>query len=275
MLLNIEHSTEYHYDVAQRMIIQSHRLYPPDCNSQKVVSWDVRCDNGLFGHYFYDGAGDRLRTMNVNDSIDKVVITVSGQVSTMNTNGVIQLTRDIMPAGVYLRSSKQTQPTETLIKAAEESIATLANQQQIEALDKAHAMSHFINQTIKYLPESTTMASTANDAFMQGKGVCQDQTHCLITLARINGIPARYVTGYLFSDANGFSHDQSHAWAELFIENLGWVGFDATNNCCPDEHYVRLGSGFDAQEAALIRGISRGSGSESMTISVKISDSQQ
>ena len=94
-------------------------------------------------------------------------------------------------------------------------------------------------------------------------------------LARLNNIPARYVTGYLYVNEDGDHRGESHAWAELYIDDLGWVGFDPTNNCCPDERYIRIGSGLDAEGAALIRGVSRGVGEESMETSVKISSMQQ
>jgi transglutaminase-like putative cysteine protease len=80
-----------------------------------------------------------------------------------------------------------------------------------------------------------------------GEGVCQDHAHALISLARTIGLPARYVSGYLHADADGHAHEAAHAWAEVWVEGLGWIGFDAANRCCPDERYVRLGSGYDAQ----------------------------
>jgi hypothetical protein len=59
------------------------------------------------------------------------------------------------------------------------------------------------------------------------------------------GLPARYVSGYLLADADGHgkAHEAAHAWAEIWIEGLGWVGFDPANRCCPDDRYIRLGSG--------------------------------
>ncbi len=61
----------------------------------------------------------------------------------------------------------------------------------------------------------------------------------------------------------------------MFVPSLGWIGFDAANACCPDERYVRLGSGRDARDAAPIRGISRGGGTEEMDVSVVVSQTQQ
>jgi transglutaminase-like putative cysteine protease len=88
-------------------------------------------------------------------------------------------------------------------------------------------------------------------------------------------MPARYVTGYLYSDANGQAHGESHAWAELYVDGLGWVGFDAANRCCPNDLYVRLGSGLDAQDAAPIRGLIEGQATEDLTAKVIVTDVAQ
>jgi transglutaminase-like putative cysteine protease len=97
----------------------------------------------------------------------------------------------------------------------------------------------------------------------------------MIAAARTLEIPARYVSGYLFSGEGDARAEASHAWAELWIEGLGWVGFDASNDCCPDERYIRLGSGFDAIDGAPIRGISQGAGVEKLEVSVDVAQVQQ
>ena len=107
----------------------------------------------------------------------------------------------------------------------------------------------------------------------EGKGVCQDHAHALIAAALSVDIPARYVTGYLH--AEGDIAEASHAWAEIFVTDLGWVGFDASNGVCPNEHYVRIGSGFDAVDAAPIRGLAQGMGTEAMKVDVNVVEATQ
>jgi transglutaminase-like putative cysteine protease len=97
----------------------------------------------------------------------------------------------------------------------------------------------------------------------------------MIALARSVGMPARYVSGYLQSDADGLPHEAAHAWAEIWLDTLGWVGFDPANRVCPDERYIRLASGFDAQDAAPIRGVAQGRGAETLDVSVAIRAAQQ
>ena len=87
-------------------------------------------------------------------------------------------------------------------------------------------------------------------------------------------MPARYVTGYLLTGEDAGAGEAAHAWAELYNDDLGWIGFDPANACCPDDRYIRLGSGRDAREAAPIRGFSRGAGMEAMDVSVTVAPHQ-
>ncbi|NND81856.1 MAG: transglutaminase family protein [Gammaproteobacteria bacterium] len=270
MRLSINHITEYRYGEPQHMIEQSHRLYPSEFAGQRMLSWAVEADGAHFGSYFYDGAGDRIRTMSIAE-VAAVKIAVTGEVETSDTNGVVVSQRDKINPLVYLRNSEVTRAGPLLKEAAVAAIAAT----DAGPLDQAHAMTQHIYQAIDYRSGATDSSYTAEQALQQGSGVCQDQTHCLLAIARLNQIPARYVTGYLHTDAEGDSHDASHAWAELYIDGLGWVGFDPTNACCPDQRYIRIGSGVDARGAALIRGISRGAGQESMDVSVQINAAQQ
>ena len=92
-------------------------------------------------------------------------------------------------------------------------------------------------------------------------------------MARRADLPARYVSGYLMSGGTGA--EAAHAWAEIWVQGLGWIGFDPANACCPDDRYIRLGSGLDAQDAAPIRGIARGPGAEILDVSVAVQAVQQ
>ena len=271
MFLKIKHTTKYSYSETQRMILQSHRLHPSDCDTQTVLSWDVIVEGARFGKYFKDGAGDQIRTMSINREIDNLEITIVGEVQTNDTHGMIKLRRDLIPKNVYLMSTKLTKADTNLKELAIESLVDVADNE----LDRAHAMMNAISDRIAYIPGSTNSSYTAAQALQQGKGVCQDQAHCLLSISRINTIPARYVTGYLYDHEKGDNWGESHAWVELYIDGFGWIGFDAANRCCPDERYVRIGSGLDSLDAALIRGITRGSGQESMLTNVEVSQAQQ
>ena len=83
------------------------------------------------------------------------------------------------------------------------------------------------------------------------------------------GFPARYVSGYLMMD-DRVDQDASHAWAEVHVDGIGWVGFDVANSISPDERYVRVATGLDYVEAAPISGMRHGDGDERMVVTLQV-----
>lgn len=268
MLLTVNHTTRYKYDTPVRSVVQSHRLTPSIFAGQRIVDWEVAVSNGQKGARHRDGAGDDIQGWTIVGPVTEVEVTVRGTVRTEDLAGVLRGHREIVAPDCYLR---ETAPT-----LANDALQHLANSvQSADELGLAHALSAAISGAIAYRPGVTHAKTTAAEALAQGEGVCQDHAHALIACARLRGLPARYVSGYLFATEDGTAHEAAHAWAELHVAGLGWVGFDPANHCCPDARYIRLGSGFDAQDAAPIRGIARGGGRETMDVAVAILQASQ
>src|SRR5690606_18900359 len=134
--------------------------------------------------------------------------------------------REQVAPGVYLRPTLATEADVTLTELARAVIAGRGGGPQ---LGLAHALAAAVSEAIAYEAGATGPGTTAAEAFGRGRGACQDHAHALIALAHVAGIPARYVVGYLATDAG--LGEASHAWAELHVEGLGWVGFDPANRC--------------------------------------------
>jgi transglutaminase-like putative cysteine protease len=269
MRLTVRHATVYQFDQPMRFVTQSHRLTPAHSDAQNVVSWEVTAADAEFGAEFIDGAGDRVNAMTVPGPVERIEIVVDGVVETTDTAGVLRGHREWISPRVYLQPTQATSSSRAFSALLEQARSDVAPG---DTLALAHALSDAIAEAIEDTPGSTHAHSTAAEALEQGQGVCQDHAHALIALAHLADLPARYVTGYLLV-ADGVDQ-ASHAWAEIHVERLGWVGFDAANGCCPDDRYIRLGSGRDALEAAPIRGVSRGGGAEAMDVSVTVAAQQ-
>jgi transglutaminase-like putative cysteine protease len=91
----------------------------------------------------------------------------------------------------------------------------------------------------------------------------------MISVARLLGIPARYVSGYLLMEGVA-EQTATHAWAEVHLPGLGWVGFDAANNICPDERYVRIATGLCYRDAAPVSGMRIGWAGENLHVAVTV-----
>jgi transglutaminase-like putative cysteine protease len=263
MLLQVDHLTHYRYDGPVRGVVQSHRLTPSRFDGQKVLSWEVTVTGGAQGGSFRDGAGDWVQGWSVKGPVEEIKVHVKGQVETIDTSGMLKGHRETVPPEAYLRDTPAT--------AADEALRVLAETaRHDDPLSYAHALAFSVAGAIDYKPGVTDAHTTAAEALAAGAGVCQDHAHALIACARAAGLPARYVSGYLFADAEGVAHEAAHAWAEIYLTGYGWIGFDPANRCCPDTRYIRLGSGLDAAEAAPIRGIARGAGTESLEVAVSV-----
>ena len=131
-----------------------------------------------------------------------------------------------------------------------------------------------LHDRLQFDTEATTSTTSASEAFAAGHGVCQDFTHVFIATARHAGLPARYVSGYLHKEGESVQQ-AGHAWAEVFVSDLGWVSFDATNGVCATEHYVRLATGLDYLDAAPVRGTYYGVSREDLDVSLRIEGAGQ
>jgi transglutaminase-like putative cysteine protease len=132
-----------------------------------------------------------------------------------------------------------------------------------------HNLSAAIREKVDYQTGATNVDTSAEEAVAAGQGVCQDHAHIFIAAARALDIPARYVSGYLMMN-DRIEQEATHAWAEAYVQNLGWVGFDISNQISPDPRYVRLATGRDYRDAAPITGISFGAATEDLTVNLAV-----
>jgi len=158
-------------------------------------------------------------------------------------------------------------PDEALRTFAEELAAKVP-----APLDRLHALSAGLAERMTFDVATSSVSTTAADAFAAGSGVCQDYAHIFIAAARAGNIPARYVSGHLYRRDGASTQPASHAWTEAWVPNLGWVAFDPTNGICADDTYVRVASGLDFADVSPIVGARRGGGAEEMTVEVRVTN---
>lgn len=148
------------------------------------------------------------------------------------------------------------------IKAFFEDISLLRG---LNDCSKAKIIMHSLSTSFSYVPLSTNINTTAEEAFSQGQGVCQDYAHIFISLLHLAGISARYVTGFIVGEG------QSHAWVEILCDGK-WYGFDPTHDKAVDDEYIKLGIGRDAKDCMINRGIMHGGGLHTQKVAVQVCD---
>lgn len=142
-------------------------------------------------------------------------------------------------------------------------------------LDCVTDLNRRINQDFAYDPEATNLATPLSEVLAERRGVCQDFAHLAIAGLRSMGIPARYISGYLLTVAPPGrpklrGSDASHAWIAVFTPETGWVEFDPTNNCQPDQDHVVLGWGRDFGDVSPLCGVVLGGGEHRLRVGVDV-----
>jgi transglutaminase-like putative cysteine protease len=231
-----------------------------------VLNWAVTVDGAKIETGYADQYGNRVELVSVEGAEHRITITASGEVETHDKAGVFGAHQGFCPLWLFLRETPLTTPGELVRNLAE-------NVHGDSELAQLHALMEAIHETVAYTPGTTTTETTAEEALAAKSGVCQDHAHIFIAAARLRNTPARYVSGYLLMEGQS-EQVATHAWAEAHVPGLGWVGFDAANNVCPDDRYVRIASGLSYRDGAPVSGLRLGQAGENLKVSLTVEPSQ-
>ncbi|WP_416442033.1 transglutaminase family protein [Leeuwenhoekiella sp. A16] len=163
----------------------------------------------------------------------------------------------------FLRTTPLTQLPEnpTDIFSFDITVSPFAN---LQALNK------WIFDEFTFKPNVTTIESSLGDILETKEGVCQDFTHLFCAIARKNNIPTRYVSGYLHRGIGYLGDSQMHAWVECLLPEVGWVGFDPTNNLFAEIHHIKVCHGKDYTDCSPLKGIIFTTGANETSYSVEV-----
>ncbi|MAB15301.1 transglutaminase family protein [Parvibaculum sp.] len=267
MRIHLQHETTYRYEFEASYALQALRLTPLDNGNQKILDWRIGTPWGATMTYGRDAYGNVLNMLTLDRAHTELTLTLTGEVETKDANGVLSGVPEYFPPLFYLRETELTEPDEAI-----EALAQAAKKgSDGSPLDLGHQLMGAVRDAIDYQTGLTDVTTKAGEALAAGNGVCQDHAHVFISAARVLGVPARYVSGYLWG-GEGEAYEASHAWAEAYIDGLGWVGFDVANRLCPTDAHIRVASGLDYFEAAPVRGVRRGGGNETLEVRLVVDD---
>ncbi|MFN3582873.1 transglutaminase domain-containing protein [Phenylobacterium sp.] len=260
MRIRVRHATTYAYDAPAHGVIQALRVTPAPHEAQAVLAWRVDVDVDGLLRETRDAFGNVLHLFYAEGPVTDLTIRVTGEVEVTDAAGVVRGAPEPFAPAVFLRPTPLT--------AADAAICAWADETPDgPPLDRLHRLMDGLHRRLRFDTAATGVETTAAQAFAAGHGVCQDHAHIFIAAARRLGLPARYVSGHL---SRPEAHDQeaAHAWAEAFVPDLGWTGFDPANGVCPDPRYLRVAVGLDYLDAAPLRGARRGGGQERLRVAV-------
>ncbi len=281
----VDHHSIYTYSKSATGSVMTVYLQPLDGDNQRLLSFDIDIDPIAMPIPCDDSFGNHYHLFNIHRSHMNTTVHSRSTVITSDSAGLpeslapdawsrLREVQQSIDFWDYLTSGKYTRPSPSLTDFADKH-GLLAMQDPLQTLQKTCSTLH---KTFTYTPNSTSVYSSIEHILETGKGVCQDYSHVMIALARSWGIPSRYVSGYLFLEgAPGEQSPQgaSHAWAEFWLPEIGWTGFDPTNNSVVDHRHIRIARGRDYSDVAPTRGVLLGGGDADLEISVTIREASQ
>lgn len=212
-----------------------------------------------------DGMGNQIVYGRMDGPHDRFFIRLKGQALTRG--GPMQPEDAVREKniGFYRTQSSCTVPGFSIRQFYKE-ITNIQGQETspfdgMDSYGKTYFLMRNLYEHFQYVSGSTNIYTTAEEAFAQGKGVCQDYAHILLAMCRMSGIPARYVVGFMIGEG------YSHAWVEICQDGY-WYGFDPTNNLLIDENYIKVSSGRDYNDCIMDKGTFTGAAGQEQKIKV-------
>ena len=269
MKLHIRHTTDYRYTEPLRYALQTLWLTPQSSPAQTVNFWSVGAPEKLFAQT--DAFGNTIHSYTfVGNALNNVRWSLVNAAGDVQTWGVAEFVdpHTLPHPYFFLRATPLAEPHWQLAEFGRRFIAqSIDGKANLAALLE---LSHGVADIVSYKKNSTSVTTTALEAFKAGAGVCQDQAHVMVAICRSLGYPARYVSGYFY--AANEPDLASHAWVDVCLDvaTRRWVSIDVTHRCLIDERHVRLAMGGDYNACPPAKGVRQGGGEESMTVVITI-----
>jgi transglutaminase-like putative cysteine protease len=279
MYYSIRHITQFHYSETISESLMEVRMQPRSEGHQHCLSFDLIVSPKARANPYMDYLGNTLHTFDIPRHHTYLTITAQALVEVTSFAPLPDLAGSwdeldkMTSAGDYwdlMMPSLLVQPTSLLHQLADE----LKVVRRDDPLTVLRDLNSALYYTFQYKPQSTRVDSPLDDALESRAGVCQDFAHIMIALVRGLGIPCRYVSGYLYHQhdrEDRSQQDATHAWVEIKLPQLGWLGFDPTNNLVAGDRHIRVAVGRDYSDVPPTRGIFKGSAESELSVAVEVS----
>ncbi len=310
MLLNVSHTTRYVYPVPAKESYNEARLMPVSDSDQTCLEYNLSTTPPARVHSYSLPTG-MVHHFEIRSPHESLTITSNSVVETYRRDAFAGLQFVEDDFHFYVSDATRQKYYEYLLPTKlvqlhpeTDRIASVARRQDgPSAASFLVALTRSLHRVLEYRPGVTSVDSTILHVLEQGSGVCQDFTHLMLAICRRQGIPARYVSGYLYNgvkrivapdsvagsrgqhdsdlrenddrftnvgETSLIGTDAMHAWVECLMPDGSWKGFDPTNNLLTNMNYVKVHFGRDYADVAPLRGVYRGPIAHTMDVSVVV-----
>ena len=267
--LNVTHSTSFQYESEVSASFNEARMTPVNTENQFVISHELKVNPFSTIYSYDDYFGTSVKSFDIQTAHTYLEIVSQSLVETS------------VPEVGNLSATWEDLTNKSLVNDLSEflTLTPLANlirpsfdlRSQKTPLDAVQFLNQVLRKRIAYTPGSTSVYSPASEAWEKGAGVCQDFTHASISILRSAGIPARYVSGYLYNGSGEIGEQvigESHSWVEAWVGH--WLPFDPTNGNPVAEDHVLVARGRDYHDVSPLKGIFSGGRSRKIDVIVTL-----
>jgi transglutaminase-like putative cysteine protease len=271
MIIEVQHETRLEYSGPVTESLTEVRMEPVSDREQSCCSFHLAVSPFTELFRYQDGFSNRVHHFNLRPSHQEVRILAASIVETHPGPKTLDSSEAVYPF------ERESVPLETLdflkfrgpVRASarlEPLIDELRPKPGMRVAELVHEVLRYIRAHFEYARDVTLASSPIDDLLEHGKGVCQDFTHLMVGILRSFGVPARYVSGYIHRPNKD---SQSHAWCEVWLPDLGWIGVDPTNDCVVNDHFIKVGVGRDFTDVPPNKGVFRGPAAENISVRVE------
>jgi len=275
----IQHITRYSYESPVRDSANQIILFPIKDLYQDVLKQELTITGNPHVDTYVDYYGNEVGSFTYSEP--HMVLTINSKIWVATKHRDLPLT-DIFPGQQWedLKRLKFVVPyIDFLRQEYFEGIDELrevveAEKTQLESpYQAALHFCQYVYDNFEYIKGVTTVETKLDEIWKMKAGVCQDFAHILMEMLRMAHIPARYVSGYICTSRDGMrGQGATHAWAEAYIPDYGWLGIDPTNNCIANETHVRLAVGRNFLDCSPVKGVYKGSSRHKLEVAVAVDD---
>ncbi|MBA4015820.1 MAG: hypothetical protein C0483_01390 [Pirellula sp.] len=284
----IRHITKYQYAQAIERSVHRLHLRPIYDWKQRVLEYKMTFQPDAVGVEYEDAFGNFTSRHESTQPYSQMTITSEATVELLDIDPFAFANlpmRPTFPVSWMPWDYKMLSPYLTPIELPETQLAEIydyamsfVQRNNNDLMETLFAINLAFFREYVYAPGTTNLMTTPYDVMVNKRGVCQDFANLFICMARLMGLPARYVCGYVYTGNHldeqwaQNSADATHAWVQLYIPNVGWKGFDPTNGILPSTEHVRLAVGRHYRDTAPVSGTLYTMAQESMTTAVEMID---
>ena len=282
---SIRHLTRFRYSCPISESIMETRMNPRSDSNQHCLNFSLSVSPRCRVFSYRDHQGNNVQHFDIPGEHNQLVIVAESIVEQQPLPDVPRFLApdawkaldELIESGDYW---EMLLPSTFAVET--DAVRMLARDMDVTRRDDPLMLVQELNQRLfeyfEYVPSHTRVDSPIDEAIVSGKGVCQDFAHTMIALLRPVRIPARYVSGYLFrgrEDKDRSTPDASHAWVEVLLPHLGWIGFDPTNNLIAHHRHIRTAVGRDYADVPPTHGVFRGSAESELYVAVQVEASDE